>query len=554
MKAFTSLFVGLALFTKNILALWPIPHSYSYGTSNLEVASHGIHIENCGVSTDILSKALIRYSDLIFSEKFVNPVDYNAGKLETDGTISALKVNVLTACTDLDVDTDEFYTLNITSTGEASITSNTSFGAIRGLETFSQLISYNYGRKIIKNVPISISDKPSFTYRGLMIDTARNYYSVDSIKRTMDGMVYSKLNVLHWHIVDSQSWPIESLFDPQLYIKGSYAPEMVYTRQNVLDVISYGKERGIRVIPEFDMPGHTYIIGLSNPKIMSCLNTQPMWTDHAAEPPSGQFNIAKPEAIEYAQNIVKEYSALFPDNVFHVGGDEVNRKCWEDDPYVKDFISKNSSLSVDSLLTGFYSNIYDTISHVKKTPMCWQETLLHTNFTVPKDTIIQVWIEPEDVPTVVNKGYRVITSPYMYSYLDCGHGSWLSNDPAGNSWCDPFKTWKKIYSYNPLVNITDPEKQKLVLGGEVNLWSEQADETNVDKLLWPRAAAASELYWSGPYMSGNTTLRNLTEVSARINEHRFRLLARGIDASPTQPLWCVRNPGMCDLPPSKPLA
>ncbi|PVU94772.1 hypothetical protein BB561_002273 [Smittium simulii] len=534
------------------LALWPAPHSMETGNSHLAVDVEKIAYNICSASNQILENAVKRYSELICKEKFSPPLDYNITAIKTSGSFSTLDISVENASSELSIDTDESYSLNISDDGYASLLSKTVYGAIRGLETFSQLVLYNDNHHVIKNAPVSITDKPEFAHRGILLDTSRNYYSISSIKRTLDAMAYTKMNVLHWHIVDSQSWPVESKFDPELQAKGAYSKDMVYSHSDVTDIINYSKNLGIRVIPEFDMPGHTYIVGMNRPDLMSCMDTQPLWDTHAAEPPSGQLNIAKPEALKYAEDIVREYSELFTDNVFNVGGDEVNRKCWTEDQFVIKHLKDNPKETVETLIEKFYKHIYKTIDDVKKTPMCWEETLLHTNFTLPKNSIVQAWIEEESVPKIVDMGYRVVASPYTSSYLDCGHGAWLGNMPKGNSWCDPFKTWMRIYTYDPYVNITDSAKQDLVIGGEVALWSEQADDIVVDKLLWPRAAAAGELYWSGPYQPGTSTPRDLNEASIRIAEHRFRLVARGINAEPTQPLWCIRNPGRCNLPPAAP--
>ncbi|KAJ1931540.1 Glucosamine-6-phosphate isomerase (Glucosamine-6-phosphate deaminase) (GNPDA) (GlcN6P deaminase), partial [Linderina macrospora] len=283
----------------------------------------------------------------------------------------------------------------------------------------------------------------------------------------------------------------------------------------------------------------------SFPGIMSCMNKQPNWSKYAAEPPSGQLNIAKPESIEFTNKIVGEYSSLFPDQVFHLGGDEVNRNCWIEDPYVKAYLAAHPGQDVESLLVSFYTKVHTYLGGLGKTGMTWEETLFHSNYTPPKDTIIQTWIDEQSIPKTVAKGYRSIASPASAYYLDCGHGAWLS-DFDGNSWCDPFKTWMHIYNFDPLANITNPVQRSLVLGGEVALWSEQSDETVLDGRLWPRAAAMAETMWSGK-VNGDGHVRTTQEVASRLHSQRFRMVGRGIAAEPMQPLWCARNPGDCNL-------
>ncbi|CAG8693811.1 8068_t:CDS:2, partial [Acaulospora morrowiae] len=156
------------------------------------------------------------------------------------------------------------------------------------------------------------------------------------------------------------------------------------------------------------------------------------------------------------------------------------------------------------------------------------------------DTLIQVWNDDKNLKKVADKGYRMIVGSSDYWYLDCGHGAWAGNFVNGNSWCDPYKTWQKIYSYNLTTGLTDKEA-KLVIGGEVLLWSEQSDPTNFERMLWPRSSAAAEVLWSGVNKS------SVVEALPRLHDWRFRMVKRGIQAEPLQPLWCVKHGG-CDLP------
>ncbi|KAJ1953308.1 Glucosamine-6-phosphate isomerase (Glucosamine-6-phosphate deaminase) (GNPDA) (GlcN6P deaminase), partial [Linderina pennispora] len=467
------------------------------------------------------------------------------GIIQTNGQLGGLTVAVDSTDETLCLETDESYVLHVPENGQATLRAHSVYGAVRGLETFSQLISANGYARVLRNTPIYIEDRPVFRHRGILLDTSRNYFPVKDILRTLDAMSYNKLNVFHWHIVDAQSWPVESKTFPQLTANGAYGPNMQYSYADVQNIIRYAKDRGIRVIPEFDVPGHTYIVGMSFPNIMSCMNKQPNWSKYAAEPPSGQLNIAKPESIDFTNRVVREYSKLFQDQVFHLGGDEVNRNCWNEDPYVQAYLAAHPGEDVEALLVNFYARVHSYLEVLGKTAMTWEETLFHSNYTPPKDTIIQTWIDEQSIPKTVAKGYRSIASPASSYYLDCGHGAWLS-DFDGNSWCDPFKTWMHIYNFDPLANITNPAQRKLVLGGEVALWAEQSDETVLDSRLWPRAAAMAETMWSGK-VNADGHVRTTKEVASRLHTQRFRMVGRGIGAEPMQPLWCARNPGNCDL-------
>ncbi|KAJ1963947.1 Glucosamine-6-phosphate isomerase (Glucosamine-6-phosphate deaminase) (GNPDA) (GlcN6P deaminase) [Dipsacomyces acuminosporus] len=515
------------------------------GASNTTVSS-GIRLTSNSPSK-ILASALKRYTSIINGESFAKPASYKQRKIAADGRLAGLTVNVSSDNETLSLSTDESYTLDVPSDGQANLTASTVFGAIRGLETFSQLIiSDNDGGRVVLNTPVHIVDRPAMPHRGLLLDTTRNYYPVKDIYRTLDAMSYNKLNVFHWHIVDSQSWPIQSKTFPELQQKGAYGPDMQYSHTDVQNIIAYARDRGIRVIPEFDVPGHTYTVGQSFPNIMSCLNVQPNWDQYAAEPPSGQLNIALPEAANFTNKLVNEYAKLFTDSVFHLGGDEVNRKCWGDDPHVQEYLKAHPGQTVETLLAKFYDAVHTNLVGQGKVGMSWEETLFHSQYTPPNGTIIQTWIDQESIAKTVAKGYRAVASPASSYYLDCGHGTWLSNID-GNSWCDPFKTWMRIYNFDPLANITSAEQQKLVIGAEVALWSEQSDSTVLDSHLWPRACAVAETAWSGK-KDAKGLVRTTAEVAHRLHDQRFRMVGRGIGAEPLQPLWCARNPGKCHLP------
>ncbi|KAK9760859.1 Glucosamine-6-phosphate isomerase (Glucosamine-6-phosphate deaminase) (GNPDA) (GlcN6P deaminase) [Basidiobolus ranarum] len=374
-----------------------------------------------------------------------------------------------------------------------------------------------------------------------MIDSSRNFLKVEDIKRTLDAMSFNKLNVLHWHIIDQHSFPLKTKTYPQLAEKGAYSRSWVYTERDVRNIVEYAKDRGIRVVPEFDIPGHAYTWGLAFPEIVSCMNTQPNWSDHAAEPPSGQLNIINPQTDVIVRNFLKEVATWFDDEFIHIGGDEVNFKCWESSPGYPEYLRSHNT-TMDHLLEEFVVKSHRWVRENKKTPITWQEALTSHHIPMGKDVAVQVWLGAADALKVVRAGHRLIASSYEKWYLDCGHGSWLS-DSLGNSWCDPFKSWQVVYNYDLTANMTK-EESKLVLGGEVGVWGEQVDGINIDTVLWPRGAAAAEVMWSGIKLSDGS-IRKTGDVFPRIHEQRARLVDRGIGAEPMQPLWCARNPRNC---------
>ncbi|KAJ2163028.1 Glucosamine-6-phosphate isomerase (Glucosamine-6-phosphate deaminase) (GNPDA) (GlcN6P deaminase) [Coemansia sp. RSA 552] len=518
------------------------------GNIAVEIKRSDFMIKSNVTSSSVVNAVVKRYQYILEHEYYVSPFDADKNALKTSGYLYALEVNVQSAQDILDLETDESYTLEIPIEGKAVISAVSPFGAVHGLESFSQLVSANSGRKMVKSAPVKISDSPKFAHRGVLFDTSRNFYHVDSIMRTLDAMAYNKLNVLYWHIVDTFSWSIESKVHPELTEKGAYSLDMRYSYEEVKRIINYAKNRGIRVMPEFDMPGHTFTIGDAHPEIMSCLNKQPNWDKFSVEPPSGQLNIADPRAVSFAFDIITKYSRLFVDLGFHTGGGRLNLDCWKEDPVIELYTCDHPGESIESLVSGWYTQTFNKIGEMGKIPLAWEDSVLNLNYTAKNTTIVQAWVDETSVAKVVHKGYRTIASPWTRYSLDCGYGSWLSNY-EGSSWCDKYKGWQQIYSYDPLTNITEPEKQKLVLGGEVSLWSAQSDETTVDRNLWPRAAAFAEIMWSGSIDPASNTTRDFAKVAPRLTDQRFRMVARGIMAEPLQPLWCIRHPEACIRPP-----
>lgn len=212
------------------------------------------------------------------------------------------------------------------------------FGARHALETIDQLIVYDDIRNEVQMVAdAEIADEPVFKYRGILLDTARNYFSVASIKRTLDAMAMVKLNTFHWHITDSHSFPLQVKSQPELTTLGAYHPDKIYTHEDVKEIVHYGKVRGIRVLPEFDAPAHVGE-GWQNKNLTTCFNFQP-WKSYCVEPPCGQLDPSKDEVYNVMEDIFREMQQIFefPD-LFHMGGDEVSVNCWNTSKSLQDWM------------------------------------------------------------------------------------------------------------------------------------------------------------------------------------------------------------------------
>ncbi|CEH12941.1 glycoside hydrolase family 20 protein [Ceraceosorus bombacis] len=489
---------------------------------------------------------------------------------------------------------DEAYSLTLPADGSpAVLRASSSLGILRGLTTFEQLFFSlpNAGEttRYVWNVPIDIHDKPAYPYRGIMVDTARNFIPIQALRRTIEAASFAKLNQFHWHIVDAQSFPLK--LDGNLSVlaeKGAYSQVETYSAGDVRDFVQYAGEYGINVNVEIDMPGHTYEGVLQyKPELVACPNKHD-WAFWANEPPSGQLALNNSAVNAYVKELIQETSKLLAGPYFGHGNDEVNLKCY----------GASSKRDIDaSLLKPFIKGVQQAIVDSGKTPMVWEEAAIdfpETAKALVNGTIVEVWTSASNIAKVLesNPTVRVITAPYQAAYLDVGLGSWLG-DSTGQSYAD-YVTWQMAYAFDPLTGTQGiPDARKRVLGGEMNLWTEQVDENNLDALLWPRALAGAEVYWTGDswtqaFHAGNITSTfsavgqddategaeaaetnpdrraiawsqrsrsgsNLTKRSAvealpRLHEQRYRLVGRGIQASPLQPKWCALRPNQCNAP------
>ncbi|KAF9962118.1 hypothetical protein BGZ72_010056 [Mortierella alpina] len=459
----------------------------------------------------------------------------------------------------------------------AILKASTQWGVIHGLETFSQLLQAISSesateqpvnnRLDIPNAPWSIHDEPRYSHRGLLLDTSRHYIPVKDIIRTLDAMSVVKLNVFHWHVLDQQSYPLVSKAHPDLTAKGAERPGYVYTQQDVASIIQFAEERGIRVIPEFDAPGHTASWGRAYPNITVCLDMQPH-NKYAAQPPAGQLDPLEPFTYTVLNDLVKEWATQFPDKHVHIGGDEINAECWKTSERLRDYMqnpghrsgyekpllqiqdisgemirraSSGSQSGLDKLLELYLDKVFGMYLAQGKVPLVWEEIALEHNVRLPSTAVVQVWKNSRNAKRVIEQGRPVILSGGDYWYLDCGSGSWLIGS-QGESWCK-FSSWQRMYSYQ-LTDQLNLEQQKMVYGGEVCMWSEQTDSSNLDSNLWPRTAAAAEVLWSGDQDAQGET-RPLLQAAKRLEAVRERLTQMGVRAAPVFPSWCAKHPETC---------
>ncbi|KAA1473838.1 hypothetical protein DENSPDRAFT_882330 [Dentipellis sp. KUC8613] len=847
-------------------ALWPQPRSLQTGTTALRLApgfdiklsiQHGsapadLHDAVSRVKQQLSGDKLERLvvgrgavdAAAVGKAKHVSSLTLELSAAKSAGVGTQVKSIAQEAIVPLE-DRDEAYTLHVPADGSgAVITANSTLGLYRGLTTFGQLWYYHDGAVYTIEAPIQIVDSPAYPYRGFMLDTARNFFPISDIKRTLDAMSWVKINTFHWHIVDSQSFPLEVPGYTDLAQKGAYSADSVYSARDVQDIVSYAGARGIDVLLEIDTPGHTSVISKAHPEHVACAEATP-WASYANEPPAGQLRFTSPSTTNYTAGLLAAAAKLSPSKLFSTrtraatkaaasqqsattktvvdgapshsvassahstsppsstpaphsggttqsnidfsgpyskfagkvdgdtlqairklamlegqalllqevtdmqkqantenyeegfgegqrigfedghkagrrsfleelperlekerkagfqeghqaahaersqilderaaaatkeaqhkagydegweagraallnrvvstrltevtesfeagrasvfkeaaehrsslqvdsstqtdiplslsravgtttqispastqtapehhsilssvlqskstqtdnglarsdsatvrtltpepvtqpsfswadeadspiptGGDELNIPCYDADEETQQTLNSTGQ-TLEQALDKFTQASHAALEKEGKTPVVWEEMVLNFNLTLSNETIVLVWISSQDAASVAQKGFRFIHSASDYFYLDCGAGGWVGANPDGNSWCEPFKTWQKSYSFDPSANLT-AEEAKLVLGGQHLLWTEQSGPSNLDSIVWPRAASSAELFWSGPGGNVSTALPRLHDLA-------YRLKQRGVGAIALQPEWCALRPGVCDL-------
>lgn len=285
-----------------------------------------------------------------------------------------------------------------------------SLGVLHGIETLLQLVAQDSDNKWV--IPaVNITDAPRFSWRGVMIDSSRHYLSVESIKRQIDGMAAAKFNVFHWHLTDDQGWRIESKLFPRLHQRGSDG--LYYTQEEIMGVVSYAEDRGIRVVPEVGMPGHVSAIAAAYPELIASSGNKQnsyeierQWGVH--EPTLDPSN---EKVYEFIDKIVGELAELFPGEYFHIGGDEVNPKLWDSSNAVQKFMAKHALADSDELQTYFNQRVERILSRHGKIMMGWDEILQPG---LSKESVIQSWRGYDSLSNVARTGNKGVLSTGFY--------------------------------------------------------------------------------------------------------------------------------------------
>jgi len=398
-------------------APWPMPKEWVNSSFQFTVDPKDFEMKTNLVSCDVIDRNLDLYRNLIFPDQNPPPVNTSFTLLKgIELTISSGQ------CEDYPkFNSNENYFLEIKEGNPiAQLKTNTIWGGLRALETLSQLIFQCSKDKTYYVNETKISDSPRFQHRGLLIDTARHFQPKSILLRNLDAMQWNKMNVFHWHVTDDQAFPYESLKFPNLSTLGAYSPKHIYSQEDVAEIIEYARIRGIRVIPEFDSPGHTRAIGNAFKNLLTpCYGdgVNPYTPNFTAYSEMEVFNPINEDVYTFMKDLISEVKTVFKDEYVHLGLDEVWYDCWASNPDIKKFMKDNNMTEMSELESHYVKRLIELVSGIGYKYIAWQDPV-DNGVEMNANTIVQIWkdnqldkkLKPwrEYAVPIINKGYKVI--------------------------------------------------------------------------------------------------------------------------------------------------
>ena len=433
---------------------------------------------------------------------------------DPDHTLNSCTVKLDTDIEALTIGMNMTYTVDIESTPYpyCQITANNMFGAYYAFLTVAQLCDTSGSEQAIRTA--RIVDFPRFDFRGLLIDSARHFLPVSYIKRVIDNMALLRLNVLHWHLVDSESFPVESETFPNL-TQAAWHPKAVYSTDDMKDVVQYAYARGVTVMPEFDIPGHGSW-GKGYPDLMGC--------DTVLDP-------TNPDVYTFLKSFLQEMLDVFPSEYIFLGGDEVNADCWLQNPEIKAWMNRHNMVDPKELFDYFWQNVTSEIlPDLGRKVGVWQSDKIDIKPSLlPPGSFGNVWQDPKTMVDVIEAGMPVVLSgPW---YLD------VENPITASGKCQEYAwqmTWQCMYAEEPSDQI-DRTQEDSMLGGMAAMWGEGVNHNDFDARVWAKAAAVAERLWS------SYIIHNMTGATSRLDRHICRLNLLGINAGPIKPGFCLSD-------------
>ena len=416
---------------------------------------------------------------------------------------------------------EESYTLCVSSS-EVVLKAPTPVGVFRGLATLYQLIEKDDSGSYMPAV--WIQDEPRFPWRGLLIDVCRHWMPIEVIKRNLDGMAAVKLNVLHWHLSEDQGFRVESKSFPKLHEMGSDG--FYYTQEQVREILDYARDRGIRIVPEFDMPGHTTSWFIGYPGLSSSPGPFELGRTWGVLEPC--MDPTREETYSFLDTFIEEMAALFSDAYFHIGGDEVNGISWDNSSKVTGFKKQNGMRDNQDLQAYFNKRILAIVQKHGKKMIGWDE-IFHPD--LPEDVVVHSWRGPQSLAEAARKGYMgILSNGYYLDHILSAEQHYRVDPHSGDA-----------------TELTEEERAR-ILGGEACMWSEFITAETIDSRIWPRTAVIAERFWSPQ------SLNDVDDMYRRLEVLNPKLEVLGLKHRSNYPLMLQRLAGEHSLDALKTLA
>lgn len=455
--------------TVDKIDLIPYPNQIEYGKGNL-ILPFDMPIKINGISEkpiiDFLTKQL----------PFIQNKSVNWKKAQSISLEIVKNDNVKS---------DEWYQLLISKKGIA-IKANSSKGLLYGISTLNQVLFQTMKNGHYQLPYLTIDDTPAYQYRGFMLDASRHMQSVQTVKAILDFMGRLKLNVFHWHLTDDNGWRIESRRYPQLNLVASYARNNsnhesngYYSIEEIHDILNYAKQRNIKVIPEFDIPGHSWALLDAFPEYRC---------PHA--PNSSAFCAGNSNSLQFIKLLFDEIIEIFQPQYIHIGGDEREKDLWNNCPLCKNEMTKLNIGNENDLQNYFLNEVAKHIHAKNIITIAWAENL---ETGIPENQIIQAWGEKDEAATAIKMGHKVIVSDHEECYLDYPVNA---KDKETKPIWMPILTTEKLYDFDFIAQGITQEESKLVLGGECALWTEDVAEKQIYYQIKSRIEAHAERSWT----------------------------------------------------------
>ncbi|WP_162428769.1 glycoside hydrolase family 20 protein [Pontibacter pudoricolor] len=416
------------------------------------------------------------------------------------------------------------------------LSANQPAGISMGIQTIKQLLPPTFNFTAVSVPALEITDKPNYSWRGLHLDVVRHFFPVSDIKKYIDYMAMHKLNTFHWHLTDDQGWRIEIKKYPKLTEVGGWRDGTIvghalerpqqfdgkknggyYTQDEIREVVQYASERNITIVPEIEMPGHALAALAAYPEL-SCTGG-PFKTERAWGIFEDVFCAGNEQTYSFLEDVLSEVSALFPGQVIHIGGDEVPKTRWKACPKCQAKIASENLKNENELQTYFINRIGKFLKTKDKRIIGWDEIL---DGGLPNNALVMSWRGTAGGIKAAEQQHGVVMTPTSHLYFDYYQGN-QQLEPLAFGGYTPLS---KVYSFKPTPDKLTPSEKRFIIGAQANLWTEYIPTfEQVEYMLFPRIAAASEVFWTKPEN------KNWQNFAQRMQQQYKRYEALGINYS-----------------------